>query len=185
MVVWSIGHRAPTTIASLHHMVLARTGSFCCNMSWDGDGAGWDVSQLLVTCCVLWCCLQAACWVVCDKVSEVAECMVHWYCAHVMEYDMFVATILRYGCSGESAVHWQHKCVVTELGLRCRGFTTLFRVQGEQHILASSSRSSKQAGGSKVFFAHSMAQKRHPSSSKRPQSKCASFVTSFVQFQAV
>ena len=49
--------------------------------------------------------------------------------------------------------------MVTELGLpgSCRGFATLLRVQGEQHILAAAS--SKQAH--ETLFGDNVAQNRH------------------------
>ena len=41
--------------------------------------------------------------------------------------------------------------VFTELGLPYRGFTTLLRVQAEQHILAANSSSKQQADTQKLF----------------------------------
>ena len=41
--------------------------------------------------------------------------------------------------------------VVTELGNHSRGFTTLLRVQGEQHILAAAASSKQQADARKLY----------------------------------
>ena len=86
--------------------------------------------------------------------------------------------------------------LITELGLPCRRFTPLCRVQGcATHFSSSSSKQPQQHAAaaaaacssmrSKSLCDHTVAENRHPSRSKRPGSKGASPQTGFVPFQAV
>ena len=94
-------------------------------------------------------------------------------------------TVLPEACSSsymDWALRWFHCLCVLRVRVNHRPcpfpgghFTIHFRVQGEQCSLAAAA-ASKQASSRRIkgLFGDTVAQNRHPSSSKQPQSKCSS-----------